>query len=444
MSAPSPIKGTIGSRIRVILGSSGKQWLLVLNKDDGTSAWQHTDWNAIPTKVANQLTNCKNKGRLIKQVDFGPTGAWFISGEKSDGSGAHSWWGNSSGSAEMKELAGTSLPLQVSFGSDIYGAETRVLISGRNGYSYTPNLPMNRLKTIQAKSKKIHKIRLFHHGNYFISDDEGCEWTSTMGEHLQNEIKKPPRDVRDVAMAGDGSWVVVRDNKYMISTGVDGRLKTVLQQFFSEQRQWNNRRAREIREARARAVEEAREQQEREEREEEERLERERIARETAERSAREVAERNAREIAEREERERVVNEMKAEHERKAKEALEAAASARVSSLEAVLEKRMREEAADIKSAERSLKKRKRSLKESLEEVPIARRARISLEIETSDPKSLCVVCQDEKPVMAVVPCGHLCLCERCADSCMARCGEMLCPLCRGVMKNTMRIYTST
>jgi hypothetical protein len=441
---PRPIKGTIGSRVRVILGDTCDEWLLILNKDNGDTTWQTHHWSSkIPNEVATQLNNCTSKGRIVKQVDFGPTGAWYINGQKPDGSGAHSWWGNTNG-ADIKEWSDKCDPLQVSFGTDIFGSESRVLIIGSNGYSHSANLQLDRLKQIHGRSKKVNFVRLFSKGNYFMSDQENFEWIYTMGDDkFENEMKRPPRDIRDIALAGDGSWVVVRDNKYTTDSCVDLGLAKLLHQFFSDQRRWNNTRSREIREARERAAQDAREQQAREERgriagETAEREERERILRETEEERERIFQE---TEEQERQKRQMIARE-KAEREIRAKEAIEAAASARVSTLEAVLEKRLLEEAADIKTVEANLQKRKRSLQESLKEIPPARRARISLKNESCSTQDLCVVCHDQKPVMAVVPCGHLCLCEGCSSSCMEISGSRLCPLCRGNMQTTMKIYT--
>eukprot|EP00548_Thalassiothrix_antarctica_P007690 CAMPEP_0194150702 /NCGR_PEP_ID=MMETSP0152-20130528/44766_1 /TAXON_ID=1049557 /ORGANISM="Thalassiothrix antarctica, Strain L6-D1" /LENGTH=82 /DNA_ID=CAMNT_0038853887 /DNA_START=17 /DNA_END=262 /DNA_ORIENTATION=+ len=75
---PRPINGSIGSRIRVILGDTGDEWLLLLENDDGDAKWQTKDWNNIPCGVAKQINNCTAKDRDIKHVDFGPTGAWYI------------------------------------------------------------------------------------------------------------------------------------------------------------------------------------------------------------------------------------------------------------------------------------------------------------------------------------------------------------------------------
>jgi hypothetical protein len=362
-SVPRPIKGTIGSRVRVIFGDTCEEWLLILNKDNGDTTWQTCNWSNIPHEVATQLQNCTNKGRIVKQVDFGPTGAWYINGQKPDGSGAYSWFGNTNGTHTIKEWSDKIEPLQVSFGTAINGSESRVLIRGKNGYSYTANLQLDGLKQIEGRSKKVNFVRLFSEGNYFISHQEGFEWINTMGdEFFENEIKRPPRDIRDIALAGDGSWVVVRDNKYTTSCCADPRLAGLLHQLFSDQREWNNTRSQEIQfagEARERAAQEAREQQAREEREI--------IRGETAEREVLEL-----------------LNEV----------------------------------------------------------LPPARRARISLENESCSPQDLCVVCYDQKPVMAVVPCGHLCLCEGCSSSFMEISGSRLCPLCRGNMQTTMKIYT--
>lgn len=46
------------------------------------------------------LRNCNAKNRIVTAVDFGPDGAWYIHGEKFDGTAGHAWWGGTS--AELK------------------------------------------------------------------------------------------------------------------------------------------------------------------------------------------------------------------------------------------------------------------------------------------------------------------------------------------------------
>jgi len=54
-----------------------------------------------------------------------------------------------------------------------------------------------------------------------------------------------------------------------------------------------------------------------------------------------------------------------------------------------------------------------------------------------------CVVCLDEPPTLACVPCGHVCLCDGCGQH-MATAnasGRFQCPVCRLTVQCTMRIY---
>ncbi len=177
---------------------------------------------------------------------------------------------------------------------------------------------------------------------------------------------------------------------------------------------------------------------EREAREAAEREEREREAREAAEREERE---RVRREAAEREERVRIRREtLRAEREeREAAAAAQRNAATRISSLEATLEKRMVEEAKDIKDMEAMLRKKKRSFHESMQSMPPETRSRITLDNDSN--QNTCVVCHDEVSIMAVVPCGHLCLCNRCSEVCMSG-QSSTCPICRGNMQSVLRIYS--
>jgi len=426
MSTLRSIEGTVGSRIRVILGDTGNEWLLILNKDNGTRTWQEIDWKSIPNAVAKQINNCTNKGRDIKMVDFGRTGSWYVNGEKPDDTAGHSWWGNTDAGDTIKEFANSPQTLKVSFGCDDYFRNSHVLLKGSNGYSYSSNIPSsltNRLKRINHRKKAVQFVRLFDSSQFFISDDEGTQW-SIKSIPLSTTLHNSRGVVEDVALAGDGSWVVIEGQSYTCSQGVDPKLSDLLFDFYNEQRRWINDRRAEIVAAECAA---AREQREREERESQER---ERLERESLERERRE----RAREERERQERE-----------------AEAAASTRVSTLEAMLEKRLLHEADDIKrmqddilKMQENLQKRKRSLKESIEELPANRRTRISFDTETptasEDP---CAVCHDKKRTMAVVPCGHLCLCETCSATCMEGgiVDSRACPLCRGAMTSTIRIY---
>ena len=50
-----------------------------------------------------------------------------------------------------------------------------------------------------------------------------------------------------------------------------------------------------------------------------------------------------------------------------------------------------------------------------------------------------CVVCMETTADTVLVPCGHLCMCERCAFEVYERTGR--CPFCREEIEQTMRVY---
>ena len=56
-------------------------------------------------------------------------------------------------------------------------------------------------------------------------------------------------------------------------------------------------------------------------------------------------------------------------------------------------------------------------------------------------PSEECVICMGARRTTAMDPCGHYCVCDGCAASCLAAGGERNCPLCRGFVEKTLRIY---
>ncbi|KAK3289564.1 hypothetical protein CYMTET_3001 [Cymbomonas tetramitiformis] len=49
----------------------------------------------------------------------------------------------------------------------------------------------------------------------------------------------------------------------------------------------------------------------------------------------------------------------------------------------------------------------------------------------------ICVLCIDETPSVAIIPCGHMCLCTECAKTARVK----TCPLCRATAKGTLKVY---
>ena len=387
VTIPRPISGSIGSRIRVVLGNEGDEWLLIMNYDDGNRKWQQFLSRGIPKAVSKQINNCKAKNRIVTAVDFGPDGAWYIHGEKFDGTAGHAWWGGTTAELKGREVR------DVSFGTTESGDKTYVFLEGSYDYAvFHNNANINdRLLKTHNRKKKINFVRLFSDGQYVISDHEGIAW-KLEGEHIKDELNRCNRkgELMDVALSKDGSWVIIRDNSFDTSSGVDEALRSALTNFYSKQRGYCNQRSREIREAK-------------------------RLQREAAEQEEREAA--------------------------------ELSAVTRISTLEAAIEKRLIEEAKDIKESEEKLQTRKRALHDTIQYMPRESRARITLDDNTitssnDSNHNVCVICHENVSSMAVIPCGHVCLCNQCSDLCTnSENGQQSCPLCRGNMQSVLRIY---
>jgi hypothetical protein len=51
------------------------------------------------------------------------------------------------------------------------------------------------------------------------------------------------------------------------------------------------------------------------------------------------------------------------------------------------------------------------------------------------DADGECVVCLERRAQVAVIPCGHVCLCAECAQQ------QVLCPICRAHVCGTLRVF---
>lgn len=457
---PERIRGSIGERIRVILGDDGNEWLLLLNKDNGERKWQSQSWKDIPTDVSKQINNCIKKDRKVTKVDFNSDGAWYIEGEKYDGTRSYSWWGGTDAPIE-DWLEENKYSKQVYLGTDedyYYGGkeETYVLIERGNGFEYSKNLPKQLkdcLKDCNNRRGTINFIRLFDDNKYFISHDRGEEW-DLGNRHIDDALQESSENVQDIARANDGSWIIINDDCFESSNGIDKSLIKALENFYSDQRRWIRERDAEIKEydkEQSRLAEEARERARREARLQREREELERRQQEEIEaRLQREMDELQRREREAREAAEARRRAIEAEIARQARRrAIEAESLARQAAAEReklkqqsifqkALIKRVTEEANDIADAERNIEKRKQSLKQTLEMIPESARPKISIEHGNSS-KNVCVVCQDENASMAIVPCGHVCLCAECSSSILTN--DKKCPLCRIAIEKVMKIY---
>jgi hypothetical protein len=53
---------------------------------------------------------------------------------------------------------------------------------------------------------------------------------------------------------------------------------------------------------------------------------------------------------------------------------------------------------------------------------------------------TLCIVCEDAKKEVVLLPCKHLCLCKMCALTCLFKTLHE-CPMCRETIDDSMEVY---
>lgn len=85
----------------------------------------------------------------------------------------------------------------------------------------------------------------------------------------------------------------------------------------------------------------------------------------------------------------------------------------------------------------------------------IKERAALNLEIESLERKKIkyeekginnityCTICMDSVPDIVFMDCKHLCVCERCFTASMIYKNNMICPLCRCEVKDTMKVFVN-
>jgi len=296
----------IGSRVRVLLGANGQEWILLLHHDDGNRTWQTHQWNnailySIPPAVTKQFLggHCStNHGRYCRQVEFGPTynGAWFIQSQKmvpssdnssmdnnnddrnsassvsSCGSGSvimdedkdvQSWWKGLPVSTytKVKEVLSNSSPnsdWRVSFGTrnesfsiclynvniednskqDYYCENVEDQLVESLKRCYCPEADANNTDHQQALDRRpVRCVRLFNDGGYFIHHGrDELEYGGSIPACCAEELKDLGNRVCDVAIAVDGTWIIITKNSFVASHLIDEKLSTEIGKFFSWQR----------------------------------------------------------------------------------------------------------------------------------------------------------------------------------------------------------------
>ena len=119
----------------------------------------------------------------------------------------------------------------------------------------------------------------------------------------------------------------------------------------------------------------------------------------------------------------------------------EAAAALEAAAAAAVEQRRLKEEAAKVELQRLEeemavLDERRRQVQ--AQQAQLGGGTTVSV---TNEEDYLCVLCLDAPKDHIIVPCGHQCVCGVCANK-LAKTKTPQCPLCRGAIRETMKVFT--
>jgi hypothetical protein len=60
--------------------------------------------------------------------------------------------------------------------------------------------------------------------------------------------------------------------------------------------------------------------------------------------------------------------------------------------------------------------------------------------VSSEQDVTLCIVCEDAKKVVVLLPCKHVCLCKMCASTCLFKTLHE-CPMCRETIHDSLEVY---
>jgi len=238
--------------VKLLLGRTGADFLLLLEETDGAAHWQTRSWSegGVPAALAAKLEKMRTKNHHVNEVSFGAAGEWFVHGVDAGGTSTFSWW-DSAFAASRQLRKWTALPesrLHVAFGDE----GRWLILQGHNGFCGAEHVAaglQKRIRKLHDAKGTIGVVRLLPGGAYFIADSQGSQWAGLGGEVAAELARRGDKvcsapgepsiaagEVLDVAVGADGSWVVLREHWFRASASVAAPLRERLGRFYLEQR----------------------------------------------------------------------------------------------------------------------------------------------------------------------------------------------------------------
>lgn len=249
------IEGSPGSRIRAILGATGRNFLLLIDEDDGVRTWQSKSWAGLPPSLEAKL---REVGYVFHCSVASNGHDWFLSGRCARTQTTQNWWVSDSKrfNAAMEDAIDKGLEVRVAFGD--MSIHQYIILLGQNGYSLGEHLPeelVEVLDNIYRDETNIARVRGLSARGVFlveecVDDDNDADEASMvssivrsvyhaqgLSQHLQSALEafvENQQDLHEVAIGTeDSSWLVIRDEAWDGSIGIHDDLASGLDQFYS-------------------------------------------------------------------------------------------------------------------------------------------------------------------------------------------------------------------
>lgn len=211
-----------GSRLQVILGKTGSEYVFIKKEGSGEYQKQDFSWTSgdigIPSELVRNLNNIININDIVTAVSLGPKNEWFVRGQRRDGNCSYINCDKTDIISIVRKLGIKDDVKNVIFGDN----DKFFIITDGDAFSH-PDLDENLLRVfahLNISRKDIELVRLFPDGGYFISDSEGMQY-KVKNQTLKEILRSFSRNrILDISIAGDGNWVIIRSYTYVCSDGV--------------------------------------------------------------------------------------------------------------------------------------------------------------------------------------------------------------------------------
>ena len=164
----------------------GDYYLLVLNEiqEDGSITQRFKYF--LPRPMARKIEKCVKKGRHVTHAAIGPHGEWYISGTKTDGTGAYCW---ASDNTSQTFRAAMRVNCRVAFGH----CGDYVLVSDDDGYVDAYGVSYDIEDTLHM-TRKVHMFGFDGRDGFFVKHADGVD-TDNIPVWFENDIlaARPPR-----------------------------------------------------------------------------------------------------------------------------------------------------------------------------------------------------------------------------------------------------------